>query len=273
MKDFNREKHLRKLFTEFFTKNPSNQTFNKKSSNQTPNKESSNQTLPKINKKIITLSKKQLQQPQKQLQQTTKDYDYITFKTKDSIISPLRNYLQSYSLEKSTKEISCSDYYIYSNTLGDYLLFRGDWAFRRCPKEFHKLLDINQLMVKKDFFLKNIQSFKNLANNNSFKLINKENTIFVSLPLIKIKKLRTINYEDMTKAFEIRFIDKLFSSTYQKNIIFSTYPYNLLLSSINKPFIFTHLKKSTFNKNNWDKLILNQKYLGNSFLAKFLKRF
>ncbi|MBT4165945.1 glycosyltransferase [archaeon] len=255
MKDFNREKHLKKIFTEIFTKNPPQQK------------------LPKTNKKIITLSKKQLKKSKQQLIQITKNYDYINFKTKDTQDSQFKNYFQSYALEKSNKDISCTDYYISNNSLGDYLLFRGDWAFRRCPKEFHKLLDINQLMVKKQFFLNNLEQFKNLTNNKPFKLINKQNTIFISIPLIKIKKLRTINYEDMTKAFEIRFIDKLFSSTSKKNIIFSSYPYNLLLHSITKPFIFKHLKKSILNKNNWDKLILNQKYLGNSLLAKFLKKF
>ena len=236
-------------------------------------KELPNQILPKISKKIITFSREQLNQSEQNLKQITKNYDYITFKTKHSKISSFRNYMQAYSLEKSKADISCSDYYIYSPSLGEYMLFRGDWAFRRCPKEFHKLLDINQFMVKKEFFLKNIQQFKNLANNKQFSLINKENTIFISLPLIQIKKLRTINYDDMTKAFEIRFIDKLLSSTYKKNPILSPYAYKLIISSITKPFIFKHLYKSTFNKNNWDKLILNQKYLGNSFLIKFLKKF
>jgi len=255
MKDFNRDKHLKKIFTEIFTKNlPSQQ-------------------LPKINKKIITLTKKQLNLPETKIKQLTKDYNYINFKTKNTQDSQFKNYFQSYALEKSNKNISCTDYYIANSSLGDYLLFRGDWAFRRCPKEFHKLLDINQLMTKKDFFLNNLKQFQNLSNNKPFTLINKQNTIFISIPLIKIKKLRTIDYEDMIKAFEIRFIDKLFASTSKKNIIFSPYPYNLLLHSITKPFIFKHLYKSTLNKNNWDKLILNQKYLGNSFLSKFLKKF
>ena len=254
-KEYNRIGSLTKIFTQLFTKN------------------FPEQTLPKINKKTITLSREQLFQSIEDLNKLTQDYDYITFNINNSQITSLRNYLQMYSLEKSNAEISCTDYYIINPQLGEYMLFRGDWAFRRCPEEFHKLLDIDQLMTTKEFFLSNFQKFQDLANNKSFKLINKTNTIFVSIPLIKIKKLRTINYEAMTRAFEIRFIDKLFSSASKKNIILNPYPYNLILHSITKPFIFKHLKKSIFNKNNWDKLILNQKYLGNSFLTKFLKRF
>jgi len=254
-KDFNREKHLKKIFTEVFTKNIQEQTF------------------PKLSKKIITLSKNDLQQSLDYLKQKTKNYDYVSFKTKNTSFSKHKDYFQIYSLEKSNADISCADYYAASKSLGDYMLFRGDWAFRRCSDNFHKLLDINQLTVKKDFFLNNLKHFKNLSNNKEFKIINKENTIFVSIPLLQIKKLRNINYQDMTKAFEIRFIDNILSSTYKKKIFFNLYIYKLLLHSITKPFIFKHLFKSTFNKNNWDKLILNQKYLGNSFLAKLLKKF
>jgi len=182
--------------------------------------------------------------------------------------------LQAYSLKKTGKDISCSDYYVSSGNLGDLVLFRGEWAFRRAKKEFPKLLDINQLMVTKKFFLENIESFRSLFNNNSFNLIDDKNTVFVSVPLVSIKKLRSIEYEEMKKAFEIRFMDKIFSLIYQRRIFFNKYVYSLFLESLfSKPFILKYLFKSVFNKKNWDKLILNQKYLGNSFLRNFLKRF
>lgn len=247
IREFNREKHLKKIFTDFFTKNYPKQS------------------LPEINKKIIYLSKKEINLDGNKLKEKIKDYDYICFKN-NAKISKYRDYIQSYSLEKSEAKISCSDYYVYSRKLKEYMLFRGDWAFRRTGEEFYNLLDISQLMVTKNYFLENIKSFKNFFKNKKFNLMNKENTIFISIPLIQIKKLRTISYENMKKAFEMRFIDRLFSATYQKRLVLSRYPYQLIIASLlGKPFILRYLTESIFNKNNWDKLILNKKYIGKLF--------
>jgi len=251
-KNFNREKHLIKVFNKIF-------------------KNSSNQIMPEINKKTITLNNQDFVLTISGLKEKVKPFDYIAFDNGKCINSKQKNYFLAYSLEKSDADISCSDYYIYSKSLGDYMLFRGDWSFRRANQEFHNLLDINQLMVKKDFFIKHYEDFKNLFNNQGFNLINKKNTIFVSLPLLQIKKLRTISYENMKKSFEIRFFDILLSEFYKKKYI-TLYPLYLAFSSLKNPFIFKYLKEAIFNKDNWDKLVLNQKYLG-GFINKFIKRF
>ena len=129
-------------------------------------------------------------------------------------------------------------------------------------------------MVTKEYFLKNLDSFKRLSRNKKFDLINKKNTIFVSIPLIQITKLRIISYENMKKAFEMRFMDKLFSIHHNKKIVFSKYPYQLIITSLfGKLFLLKYLIEATFNKNNWDKLTLNKKYLEISFLKILIRKF
>ncbi len=253
---YNREKDLIKTFNVIFkSKTPEN-------------------ILPKINKKIISLSKEDLNFQEDELKEKLKDYDYICFNNGKCRISSYRNHMQAYSLEKTGKDISCCDYYVYLERLSDLVLFRSEWAYRRAKEEFPKLLDINQLMVTKKFFLNNISSFNDLFKNKYFFLINQENTIFVSIPLVYIKKLRNISYENMKKAFEMRFTDRLFYLLHKKKLLSDKYLYVLILASLlQKPFILRYLLNSVFNKKNWDKLVLNQKYLGDSVLRKFLKRF
>lgn len=251
-KKYNREKDLKRIFSVILRLRIQTDNF------------------PKINKKIISLSENEIRSDE--IKEKLKDYDYVCFNNGKCRISSYRNYIQAYSLEKTGKGISCCDYYVYSEKIGDIMLFRGEWAFRRTKEEFPRLLDINQLMVTKEFFLKNIGSFRDLFKDKIFNLINQENTVFVSVPLVSIKKLRNIRHENMKKAFEIRFMDKLFSLIYQRRIFSSNYIYNLLLE-FRKPFILRYFFNSVFNKKNWDKLVLNQKYLGNSVLRNFLKKF
>ena len=252
-KEYDREKDLKMIFSKILSENE-------------------HRDLPEIKKKVITLSRKDLQNIGKS-KKKIEDFDYITFNIGANKVSKFKDHMQAFSLDKSEKEISCCDYYVYSHSLGDIALFRGDWAFRRVGNEANQLVDINQLMVRKAFFINHFQEFINLANNKNFNLINEENTIFVSIPLIRIKKLRTIDFEDMKKAFEIRFTDKILSLVYQKRLFFSLYPYGIIGEYLlGNKFILQYLINATFDKKIWDKLMLNQKYMGR-FLKIFVKDF
>ena len=179
--------------------------------------------LPEINNKVICLSKDDLNLSFEKI----KDYDNLCFKEGKSENLPYRNYLQSYSLEKSKKPISCCDYYVYSKSLGDYMLFMSKRAFKNLERDdFFKLLDINQLMVKKNYFLKNFKEFRNIFYKKKIDFIDKNNTVFVSIPLIRIKNLNLRDYNILKEAFRMKFLDNLFSVFYQKKI-FNSYPYKL----------------------------------------------
>jgi len=240
IKEFVWEKHLEKAFKEIIKRD---KIFIHKS-------------LQQINKKIIYLSEKDITTSFKKLKEKIKRYDYICFKKDPIEISPYRNYLQAYSLEKSEKDISCCDYYVYSNWIGDYMLFMAKRAFHFIPqKDFSMLINLDQLMVKKSFFLKYLNNFKEAFNGKSFNLINERNTVFVSIPLIKIKNLTVVDYPNMREAFRMRFVDKLFSLISQKKIIFSIYPYKLFLYGLLKGrFIIKHLLISLLDSVNWEKL-------------------
>jgi len=212
--------------------------------------------LPKLNKKIVTISREDFLNSEK-LKKKLNGGDYICFSEGKCKVSPYKNYFQAYSLEKSKKQISCCDYCVHSEDLGDYLIFKAKQAFKTINKEdFSALLNMNQLMVSKSYFLKNFDLFKRMFHGKVANIINEKNTVFISIPLIKIEDLKTINYNGMKEAFRMLFLDKLYSLAYQKKIFFSSYPYKLLLGSIfGKIFIFRYLFESLFNKENWAKVI------------------
>jgi len=248
IKKYNREKQLIKIFTEIFHSKGKN-------------------ILTPINKKIITLTEKDFST---NLSEKLKNADYVTFRTKNmKQESKLKNYFLSRAIFVTDKPISCGDYYLSSLGLKDYALSISKFAFKRIGNEMNKLIDINQLMVKKDFFIKNIESFKNLARRKKFELIDEENTTFVSIPLISIKKVNKIEYEKMKKAFDFKFQNRLFSLAYQKKIFLSPYPHLLVLKSIKNRFILKFLIELVKDKNNLDKLSVNRDYTKNSPIEKF----
>lgn len=253
LKEYNREKQLIKIFAEVF-------------------KTDSKKDLPKSTKKIITLFNRDFKSIDK-TKYKIKDADYITFENRNlKKKSKLKNYFLSRALERAGKSIACCDYYVSSFRLRDYMLFLSKFSFKRIGNESNKLIDINQLMIEKNFFIKNIQSFIRLYRGENINLINEENTVFVSIPLISIRKTKKIKYKDMMKAFEMRFQNVLFSLYYRKKLFFNAYLYKLLLKSIlGNFFIIRYLLELKKDKTNTDKLNVNSIYIENSPIEKFKK--
>ena len=246
---YNREKNLIEIFTEIFN---------------SPERK----TIPEIDKKIITLEKKDFSS---NLSERLKEIDYVSFKNKNlKYSSGLKDLFLARALNVTNKDIACCDYYLSSSGLKDYLVFLAKFSFKRIGNESNRLIDINQLMVRKDFFLSNISLFKDLLEGKEEKLINLENTAFVSIPLISIKKFRKIEYSKMKHAFEFRFPNELFSLIYQKKLLTNKYPYLLTIKSlIGNSFIFKYLLELLKDKSSKDKLSVNKVYIENSSLEKF----
>ena len=214
----------------------------------------SRKTLPILNKKTITLTKEDFALSLKKLNEKLNEIDYVQFDNGKDVFSPYKEYFQAYSLLKSKKQISCCDYYVNSKLLGDFLIFRANLAFRHIPEKAHNFLTINQLMITKDYFLKNINSFKILFSGKETSVLKKENTVFVSIPLIQTKKVKVLEYETMKTTFVMRFKDKLYSLFYQKKF-FNHYPLALCFSAFNgKKFILKYIKETVFNKENRNKI-------------------
>lgn len=207
-----------------------------------------------LKEKIAYISENDLKQGADELRQKLKDFDYACFST-GAKIHPLRNYIQAYSLKKSGKQISCCDYYVNSNQIGNYLLFKANLSFGRLPKrEFDKLLDISQIMATKEFFLQHIGEFKKFLENKGFNLINEKNSVFISIPLVEIKRVKAIDYKYMKEAFQMLFLNRLYSLNYQKKL-FSGYLVMLVIEALRgKRFIFDALKDAVYNKNKMHRL-------------------
>jgi spore maturation protein CgeB len=246
LKKYNREKQLLEIFNQVFTKEGLKE-------------------LPKINKKISIFSKKDFNSSIDSLKEKAKEADRIAFNINPKRISPLRNYFLLRAIEVTDKPISCCDYYVSSVGLRNYAVFLSKFSFKRIGNEASKLIDINSLMVKKDYFFENFSLFKNLCHKKSSMFFNENNTAFVSLPLVTIKKMKDLDYEKMKKAFDFRFQNELFSLLYKKKLISSAYPYLLLFKSMRgNSFILKYLKELYKDKSNQDKLKVNNSYLENS---------
>lgn len=227
--------------------------------------------IPETKAKIITLENKDLKSSD--LKEKLKDMDYVFFSKGKHKNSIYKNNLQVYSIEKTGKPISCCDYYVSSRVIGgDYLRLRSHFAFKRLGKEANKLINPNQLMIKKDYFLNNLESFKKLFSNEGFNMIDSDNTAFVSFPLTRITELKKIEYEKMLKAFDMTFIKILFSLVYQKKIMTNRYPYFLTLKSVlGNTFILRHILRSLKDTHNRDKLNLNKDYIKDSPIKKLVQ--
>ena len=213
-------------------------------------------SLPRINKKIIILSEKDLELGFKKIKEKLKNSDYVCFDIGKSKILPFREYLQAYSLEKSKKQISCCDYYVYSPKLGNYLAFHSYLSFKIIKrKDFEKLLDINQLMVKKSYFLKYFTRFKKAFKENKINFLNRKTTIFVSIPLVEIEDIKIYDYAIIKKAFDLKFLYNLYSLLHKNKRKGFCYLSSLMLEILKgKRFIFTALLETITSKDKWRKL-------------------
>lgn len=211
-------------------------------------------TFPKIDRKVIYLTKKDI--ISNNIKEKLNGYDYVCFKNKLYMEDKFRVFFQAYSIEKSGKEISICDYYVYSKNLGNYLLFKASSNFFELDmKNFLRLLTPYQIMVKKSYFIENINFFKNIFDNGKMDFISEKNTTFVSIPLIKISKItKHIDYKIMKIAFQPKFLNKLYSNYFQKKFL-NSYPFYLLIKSFKmRNFILNVIIDTLFDKDKINKL-------------------
>ncbi|HUS51168.1 MAG TPA: hypothetical protein VMZ91_13455, partial [Candidatus Paceibacterota bacterium] len=148
------------------------------------------------------------------------------------------NSLQAYSLEKSGKQISCCNSYLCSKGIGIYLTFLAEKSFRNNKKDFYLTAHTDQLLIKKDFFLKNIKKFYNLFKGLKINIFTEENTAFISLPLVKIYGSKLNPYLINRDIFTFNFLDNFRPLVYQRNLFTNPYVYNLIIESLFKRKFF-----------------------------------
>lgn len=224
------------------------QDFIKKTSKDTFKK-----SLPKLEYSIINLDEKLMRLSKEKIIQKIKDYDYISFSKGQIIKSSFKNYLQAYSLKKNNKGISCCDYFIYSKYLGDYMRFRYCPFGKEQGKNLSPFLNINQIIMTKQFFIKNYEVIKRAYETGSPDFINNRNTAFISIPLVSITNFSKGFFNNTEFSNELGLF--LFSahrelySKRKKPIKFIFYALSLIREGLSgKKFIFHQLKLKLLDK-------------------------
>ncbi|MDO8460077.1 MAG: glycosyltransferase [Nanoarchaeota archaeon] len=184
------------------------------------------------NKRVLYLTKESLHLNYHDIKKALKNFDYVSFTDKNSEQLKYKEHFQIYSLEKSGKDISICDYYIYEKNLGNCLSFQSNNAFLMLNKEtFSKLLLPEQFIIKKNFFIKNYKQFIKLFNNQKNSILNYENIVFVSIPLLKTTTVPKLKL-NKNELFLPKFEDKLRSINQQGKLFLDAYVYKLIIYSI-----------------------------------------
>ena len=208
---------------------------------------------PEIKEKIITLGEKDMDKSDKEIEKIIHGYDYVSFSEGNSLALDYKDYLQAYSLKKTGKNISCCDYYVYDNVLGNYLMTNVYKASRTLEKDkFNQAISINQIAVAKSYFLKNIKKFKSFFNGKVVDIVDEKNTCFISIPLVRIKKLGKIDSDLLSSSFfHKNFALESYFLFKQKKLFTSRYFYRLMYLMIKKPVFAKAFIKYLKDKKNW----------------------
>lgn len=152
--------------------------------------------LPFIETGSKNLSILDLQRDRKDLTLALKDFEFVTIGNPEN--KHFRYYMQKYSLDKTGKDISCCDYYIKSNSIGDYISIFTEHSQKTMKRPvFLKTIPIECIMVRKSYFLDNLELFRSFDESKD-KLL-RDNVCFVGIPLLSIKSKPKINDEDLDK--------------------------------------------------------------------------
>ncbi len=205
--------------------------------------------IPEIKEKIIILEKKDMNKSHGEIEESLKGFDYVFFSDGNSIPLKHKNYLQAYSLNRTKKEISCCDCYLYDKTLGNYLISNVFRAFHILKiDKFNRAISLNQIAVTKEYFIKNIEKFRAFFNGKNIEIINEKNISFISIPLVKIKKINKIDSETFSQFFHQKnFIFDISILLKQKKLFTSSYFYRLVYLSLKnkclRNFLFKFVKE------------------------------
>ncbi len=202
IKDYSLDSDLKKIFNQVY--------FTSKNITHLP--------LPEVNGKAVCLNKDDLSLSAEAIKSKLMGYDYVSFTEKNSQDLKYKEYLQIRSLEKTGKSISCCDYYVYSRFLGDYLRFVTEKAFSSLnKKDAYSFIVPSQIMMTKEYFLKNIDLVKRIFDGGTIDFMNEENTAIVSLPLLRIRKNINVEYNVAKNSFEFSFLHELYSLKLRKS--------------------------------------------------------
>jgi spore maturation protein CgeB len=186
--------------------------------------------IPKIKKKFTYLTLDDLSKGKKYLNKYLRDYDYLGFKHKGYEPLQHKEYFQINALELTKKPINCCDCYLNSSLIGDYAFLCLHYAYDLEDKSyFYDNLDISQIMVKKQYLLDNLDKFISMYAGKIADFVNKENTVFTSIPFIRTKKTKNVPLKHVEHIFFPHFESKLLVLKNSGKLFTTSYLYKLLL--------------------------------------------
>ncbi len=193
--------------------------------------------------------------------------NYICFKSSGYENIPYRDYFQVYSMDLIKKPISLCCAQLSSNLIGDYAFLDVYYAYTYLDKKYiYKNTDISQFMVRKDFFLANIEKFASLYKGRKAMFINKENTSFLSIPLVVTRKIKTIPLRNIDHILFLSLDLNLLVLKNQKKLLKNSYIYKLLIYSLFiNPQILKHVLVNVLPKSKSPKLIKISKFFNKLF--------
>lgn len=155
--------------------------------------------------------------------------DFVSFASKKSKDLKFKETFQVLSLNNSKKNASCCDYYVESSFLGNYLVLQTKHSYETLErKEFVNLLRIETLLVRKQYFIKNYEKFRNYKDGLGWIY---GDLSFVSYPFVKIKGVK-VNSKLAEHSFLPLYENVLRSLRWKKKIYSSLYTYLLFIQSV-----------------------------------------
>jgi len=197
-----------------------------------------------LDKKPIYLEKSDFEKGIQHVKNKVANFEYVSFKNKGHENITYRDYFQIYTMELIKKPISICDAYLNSRLIGDYATLSLHYAYKYYPdkKYVYENADISQFMVKRDFFLKNIGKFSSLYKGKRPKFINQDNTLFISMSLVRSRKIKPLPLKNTDHILFSNLDSDLAVLRNQKRLFKDPYLYKLIFYSIFiNPQIFKHL--------------------------------
>ncbi len=168
---------------------------------------------------------------------------YIGFRNVYHEPLPYKDYYQTYTLDMTKKPLSICDSYLNSLLIGDYASLSLYYAYNYLKDQnyVYDNIDISQIMVEKKYFLEHLNLFAGMYQNKKFK-INPEEVSFLSIPLVRTKKVTKIPIINSDHILFTYLDLNLVVLRNQKRLFRDPYIYKLIFYSIFvNPQIAKHL--------------------------------
>lgn len=203
-----------------------------------------------LDKKPVYLEKSDLEKGINHVKNKVAGFEYVCFMNKGCESLPYRDYFQIYSMELLQKPISACNSQLNSRIIGDYASLDLYYSYHYYDRSyFYGNLDISQIMVRKSFFIDNFGKFASLYKGKNATFINDKNTSFISMPLVRVRKIKKMPFRNADHILFSNIDLELMVLRNQKRLFKDLYLYKLMFYSVFvNPQILKHLLVNVMKK-------------------------